>query len=69
MEGKFINRHTYQLTWSYDDKLYSPDGLKHLLLCEVCSSPIWVDPPAVSVFCNDCWAATEQGELSEPPAA
>lgn len=36
------------------NKLYSPDGSKHLLPCETCGNVQWVSIGTVSVICDSC---------------
>ena len=39
--------------WGFD-RLYSPDGRHHLLLCDVCGVPEWVTPVTEAFVCDAC---------------
>ena len=39
--------------WNFD-RLYSPDGRHHLLLCDVCGTPEWVEPLTEAFVCSAC---------------
>ena len=49
---------TNAITITYEpgnlDRLYSPDGKHHLLLCDVCQRPEWVAPLVDAVICETC---------------
>ena len=54
---------TYE-PWNFD-RLYSPDGRHHLLLCEDCKQPEWVEPNVDSVVCEACYNARQRDEEYE----
>ena len=50
------NRRSITITyhpWNFD-RLYSPDGELHLLLCDCCERPEWVKPNVDVVVCTAC---------------
>ena len=49
--GRFIAI-TYE-PWNFD-RLYSPDGKLHLLPCDCCERPEWVEPNVDVVICTAC---------------
>ena len=61
MESTFDKTGTITLTWNLQtDKLYSPDGTKHCLPCEICGKPEWVGLSTVSVMCQPCADSTNE---------
>lgn len=44
------------------DRLLSPDGDKHLLLCDRCYSAAWYHLHVIATLCETCIAATKKKE-------
>jgi hypothetical protein len=66
MHGETITI-SYQ-PWNFD-RLYSPDGRLHLLLCGDCHRPEWVEPNVDAVTCAACATGTSEEPTAEAQAA
>lgn len=44
------------------DKLVSPGGDRHLLLCDRCFTPAWYRLNVIATLCETCIAATKKKE-------
>jgi hypothetical protein len=53
--------------WNFD-RLYSPDGKQHLLLCDDCKTPQWVDTLVDAVVCSGCANAAEAMQAADDAA-
>jgi hypothetical protein len=63
MTGKIDKNGAISLSWNLQEsKLYSPDGLKHLLPCEHCGQPQWAGLTANSIVCDACALAGQKWE-------
>lgn len=66
VEGSISRTGAIRLNWNLQEtKLYSPDGTRHCLPCEMCGIPQWVGLRTVSVVCPDC-ANSLLPEIEEP---
>lgn len=69
MNGTINRSGDIEIRWNMqEEKLYSPDGSKHLLPCERCGLPQWASLPVVSILCDRC-ASVLSEDLGEYGAA